>query len=204
MKIFAYVALVLVWMHGTSGNAGSPEATQNSPHDWECTYAFSDTTCREMIAAWAEDERVDSANITDLMRCSDCQRREVVGAHSIRYLIGYECNNRDGYDRRFAAFDDVIGVYRQAENRNEGWRITGWRFHRCLLSWRCAQACAIDFDRATCVPLSGYYIGRWIPEMGRQCDENAAESDDSDLSSDHALGGDRETHWHGFNDLPRN
>ena len=40
--------------------------------------------------------------------------------------------------------------------------------------------------------------------MGRQCDENAAESDDSDLSSDHALGGDRETHWHGFNDLPRN
>ena len=204
MEIYVHVGLVLVWMNGGLGNAGSPEATQNSPHDWECTYAFSDTTCREMIAAWAEDEGVDSANITDLMRCSDCQRREVVGAYSTRYLIGYECNNRDGYDRRFAALDDVIGVYRQAKHRNEGWRITGWRFHRCLLSWRCAEACAIDFDRAICVPLSGYYIGRWIPEMGRQCDENTTESNDSDLSSDHALGGDRETQWHGFNDLPGN
>lgn len=204
MKIYAYVGLVLVLMHGSLSNAGSPEPTQNSPHEWECTYAFSDTSCREMISAWAEDEGVDSANITDLMRCSDCQRREVVGAYSTRYLIGYECNNRDGYDRRFASLDDVIGVYRQAENRNEGWRITGWGFHRCLLSWRCAQACAIDFDRAICVPLSGYYIGRWIPEMGRQCDDNTTESDDSDLPSDQASGGDRETHWHGFNDLPGN
>ena len=160
MKTYVYVGLVFLLVHGRLGIAGPPEATRNSPHEWECTYAFSDTTCREMISAWAEDEGVDSANMTDLRRCSDCQRREVVGAYSTRYLIGYECNNRDGYDRRFASLDDVIGVYRQADNRNEGWRVTGWGFHRCLLSWRCAQACAIDFDHAICVPLSGYYIGR--------------------------------------------
>lgn len=202
MKTYVYVGLVFLLVHGRLGIAGPPEATRNSPHEWECTYAFSDTTCREMISAWAEDEGVDSANITDLMRCSDCQRREVVGAYSTRYLIGYECNNRDGYDRRFSSFDAVIGVYRQAENRNEGWRVTGWGFHRCLLSWRCAQACAIDFDRAICVPLSGYYIGRWIPEMGRQCDENATDSDDGDLPLEHELDGDRETQWYGLNDLP--
>ena len=68
------------------------------------------------------------------------------------------------------------------------------------MSWRCAQACAIDFDRAICVPLSGYYIGRWIPEMGRQCDENA--TDDGDLPFDHELNGDRETQWYGLNDVP--
>ena len=202
MKTYVYVGLVFLLVHGRLGIAGPPEATRNSPHEWECTYAFSDTTCREMISAWAEDEGVDSANITDLMRCSDCQRREVVGAYSTRYLIGYECNNRDGYDRRFSSLDAVIGVYRQAENRNEGWRVTGWGFHRCLLSWRCAQACAIDFDRAICVPLSGYYIGRWIPEMGRQCDENASDSDDGDLPLEHELDGDRETQWYGLNDLP--
>lgn len=202
MKTYVYVGLVFLLVHGPLGIAGPPEATRNSPHEWECTYAFSDTTCREMISAWAEDEGVDSANITDLMRCSDCQRREVVGAYSTRYLIGYECNNRDGYDRRFSSLDAVIGVYRQAENRNEGWRVTGWGFHRCLLSWRCAQACAIDFDRAICVPLSGYYIGRWIPEMGRQCDENATDSDDGDLPLEHELDGDRETQWYGLNDLP--
>ena len=202
MNTYVYFGLVFLLVHGRLAIAGPPEATRNSPHEWECTYAFSDTTCREMISAWAEAEGVDSANITDLMRCSDCQRREVVGAHSTRYLIGYECNNRDGYDRRFASLDAVIGVYRQAENRNEGWRVTGWGFHRCLLSWRCAQACAIDFDRAICVPLSGYYIGRWIPEMGRQCDENATDSDDGDLLLDHELDGDRETQWYGLNDLP--
>ncbi len=202
MKTYVYVGLVFLLIHGRLGIAGPPEATRNSPHEWECTYAFSDTTCREMISAWAEDEGMDSANVTDLMRCSDCQRREVVGASSTRYLIGYECNNRDGYDRRFASLDTVIGVYRQAENRNEGWRVTGWGFHRCLLSWRCAQACAIDFDRAICVPLSGYYIGRWIPEMGRQCDENATDSDDGDLLLDHELDSDRETQWYGLNDLP--
>ncbi len=202
MRIHAYYGLVFVLMHGGLGIAGPPQATRNSPHEWECTYAFSDTTCREMIAAWSEDEGVDSVHVTDLVRCSDCQRREVVGAYSTRYLVGYECNSRDGYDRRFASLDEIIGVYRQAENRNEGWRITGWGFHRCLLSWRCAQACAIDFDRAVCVPLSGYYIGRWIPEMGRQCDENAVESDGGNLPSNHALRGDRETHWHGFDDRP--
>ncbi len=202
MKMYVYVGLVFVLMHGGLGIAGPPVATRSSPHEWECTYAFSDTTCREMISAWAEDEGVDSANITDFMRCSDCQRREVVGAYSTRYLIGYECNNRDGYDRRFASLDDVIGVYRRAENSNVQGRTTGWGFHRCLLSWRCAQACAIDFDRAICVPLSGYYIGRWIPEMSRQCDGNATESDDGDLPLGHESGGDRETHWHGFSDLP--
>ena len=204
MKMHTYFGLMLVQVFGSFGIAGPPEATQNSPHEWECTYAFSDTTCREMISAWAEDEGLDSANITDLMRCSDCQRRELVGAYSARYLVGYDCSNRDGYDRRFASLDDVMGVYRQAENRNEGWRVTGWGFHRCLLSWRCAQACAIDFDRAICVPLSGYYIGRWIPEMGRQCDEGASERDDGDFPLDHKPGGDRETHWHGLSDGPSN
>ena len=209
MKFHVFIGTGLILMLGSHGIAGSPQATRNSPHEWECTYAFSDTTCREMIAAWAEDEGLDSANVTDFMRCSDCQRREVVGAYSTRYLIGYECNNRDGYDRRFASLDDVIGVYRQAEHESEGWRVTGWGFHRCLLSWRCAQACAIDFDRAVCVPLSGYYIGRWIPEMGRQCDGNATRNAGGDPLLDEELldeelGGDRETHWHGFNDLPSN
>ncbi|MAI32298.1 MAG: hypothetical protein CBE00_05285 [Planctomycetaceae bacterium TMED240] len=200
MKTHTYIGLMIVLIHGSSGVAGTPEAARSSPHEWECTYAFSDTTCREMISAWAEDEGLDAANVTDLMRCSDCQRREVVGAYSTRYLIGYECNNRDGYDRRFASLDHVIGVYRQAENRNEGWRVTGWEFHRCLLSWRCAQACAIDFDRAICVPLSGYYVGRWLPEMGRQCDENATNRDDGDLPFDHESGSNRETRWHGLSD----
>ena len=65
MKMYVYVGLVFVLMHGGLGIAGPPVVTRSSPHEWECTYAFSDTTCREMISAWAEDEGVDSANITD-------------------------------------------------------------------------------------------------------------------------------------------
>jgi len=38
--------------------------------------------------------------------------------------------------------------------------------------------------------------------MGRQCDENATDSDDGDLLLDHELDGDRETQWYGLNDLP--
>ena len=49
MKMYVYVGLVFVLMHGGLGIAGPPVATRSSPHEWECTYAFSDTTCREMI-----------------------------------------------------------------------------------------------------------------------------------------------------------
>lgn len=202
VQLWGGLSFVVLLLQGVAGMADSPEVTRTSSHDWECTYAFSDTTCREMISAWAEDEGLDSANVADFMRCSDCQRRELVGAYSKRYLIGYECNNRAGYDRRFASLDDVIGVYREAKNRNEGWRVTGWNFHRCLLSWRCAQACAIDFNHATCVPLRGYYIGRWLPEMGRQCDERVTEKDAVDIPSGSGSSGDRQTHWHGFEGVP--
>ena len=87
MKMHTYFGLMLVQVFGSFGIAGPPEATQNSPHEWECTYAFSDTSCREMISAWAEDEGVDSANITDLMRCSDCQRRSYPGVKSRRLRL---------------------------------------------------------------------------------------------------------------------
>jgi hypothetical protein len=196
---------VIVWLgHGVFGFAGPPEPTRESPHEWECTYAFSDTTCREMISAWAEDMKLDSTSVADFKQCSDCQRREVVGSYSTRYLIGYECNNRNGYDRRFASLDELVGVYRQAESDDEGWRVNGWGFHRCLLSWRCAQSCAIDFDRAVCIPLSGYYIGRWMPEMGRQCDAGFIDSEDIDLPLSDEVGQGRETRWHGVDDLPNN
>lgn len=186
------------------GFADPPGPTRTSPHDWECTYAFSDTTCREMISAWAQDEGLTSTSVAEFKQCSDCQRNEVVGAYSTRYLIGYDCNNRDGHDRRFSSLDAVVGVYREAENEDEGWRVTGWRFHRCLLTWRCARSCAIDFDRAVCVPLSGYYIGRWVPEMGTQCQANAAEGEVGELNPPPQTVPNRETHWHGIDDLPKN
>ena len=195
--------MVIVWLsHGCKVLAAPPEATLTSPHEWGCTYAFSDTTCREMIAAWAEDVGMQFSDALQFKQCSDCQRRELVGACSTRYLIGYDCGNRGGYDRRFAFLDEPVRVYRNAKNRGEGWKVEDWGFHRCLLSWRCAQSCAIDFDQAVCVRLSGYYVGRWIPVMGQPCDDDEAVvpgSDDARESGSIRL---RETHWHGVNDLP--
>ncbi len=184
------------------GFAEPPEPTRTSPHDWECTYAFSDTTCRKMISAWAEDKGLDSSHVSEFSECSGCKRREVMGAYSTPYLVGYDCSKRDGHDRRFASLDANIGVYREAENEGEGWHVTGWRFHRCLLSWRCAQSCAIDFDRPVCVPLSGYYVGRWIPEMAKQCSEDSDTGEKVEPLLELPNVPRRHTQWHSIHDLP--
>ena len=195
--------LWIVWLSDScTGTAEPPERIRTSPNVWECTYAFSDTTCREMISAWAEDEGIQFSSALQFKQCSDCQKREVMGAHSTRYLIGYDCYNRDGHDRGYASLDGVVGVYRQAENPGEGWQVVDWSFHRCLLSWRCAQSCAIDFDDAVCVPLNGYYIGRWVPVMGGQCDRDKKVVSESDEANESGINRQRETHWQGVRELP--
>ena len=202
MRLYAWL-MVIVWLsHGCTIYAVPPEATRTSPHEWECTYAFSDTTCREMITAWAEDTGIQFSDVLQFKPCSDCQRRELIGAYATRYLIGYDCANRDGHDRRFAPLDDPVRVYKNARNRGEGWKVDDWGFHRCLLSWRCAQSCAIDFDQAVCVPLSGYYVGRWMPVMGQSCEDDETIVPESDKARESEMIPLRETHWHGLDDLP--
>lgn len=192
--------VIVGWSHGCTVFAAPPEAIRTSPHEWECTYAFSDTTCREMIAAWTEDVGVQISDALQFKQCSDCKRRELIGAHATRHLIGYDCGNRDGHDPRFMLPDEPVRVYRKATNRGEGWKVDGWGFHRCLLSWRCAESCAIDFDQAVCVALNGYYVGRWMPVTGRSC-----EADEAIVPKDEEGSGStrrRDTHWHSLNDLP--
>ena len=146
-----------------------PDGIPTAPHDWDCAYAFSDTTCRTMINAWADDIGLTNADALQDKTCSRCERREEVGGYGIKYLVGYDCVNRFGHELRGSGLDEKVSIFRRSSSPDEGWEVENWSFHKCLITWECSTKCAIDFDVASCIPVSAYSIGRYKPTLGRNC-----------------------------------
>lgn len=144
-----------------------PDGVITEPHDWECAYAYSDTTCERMMQAWANDVDLEG-EVRDFVGCGECDPVFKLGYEGTQYLIGYRCNKLDGYAIKTEDETELVQVYGSG-GTTQGWRVSDWKFEECLLVFECAEECGDSLNGYTCFVDSGYSVGRWIPVLEEAC-----------------------------------
>ena len=171
MNMHRYLLLGMAGLATLSASAVEPpEGIITEPHDWECAYAYSDTTCERMMQAWANDVDLEG-DIVELDACGECDVRMEKGYEGTEYMVGHTCNQIDGHEIKTETPSAPVSVFREG-GQNTGWEITDWKFKRCLFVFECSTSCAATSNGPQCFITSGYYVGKWTPTLAAPCTTN--------------------------------
>ncbi len=145
-------------------SAPAPE----SPYKWTCTYPYTDSTCAEMMSAWAKDAGMDPQSMVDMIDCNGCDPKFQTTYDGTQVTTSYDCISREGHDVLSKDVNKSWKRYREGL-QGDGHKVNDWKFNACLKAWVCAPKCAVEFGVPRCVASGVYEIGRWTPELGEKC-----------------------------------
>lgn len=184
IKVLVLIANLSIAVMSTAGEPKEPLPFGVWPTDWECVYAYSETNCRKVIEAWAEDHLEDpEKEVEEVVVCHDCEALKVREWNSSEWITGYRCNNREGYRIVAEDLDVKLKLYRDGRGET-GWTVLDWAMFPCLKTWHCHDFCSWQRGTPVCIVVQVVSVGKFQPITGAPCDAESKPAEDSLLVSD--------------------
>lgn len=187
INLFSTLSIVTVLVMVPAVIAGEPKVpipADGTPYDWQCVYAYTETTCEDVIEQWAEAQFGDSSEWSDeLVLCGNCT--EILGTDSqgSKWIVGYRCNDQHGYQILADDLQVAIPLYREATSK-DGWEVNDWALFRCLRTWNCYDYCTWERGEPACFIVTVIGIGRFQPVLGAPCDQQTTGESEPDVEPD--------------------
>ena len=184
----AIIWLAFLTHSGAASEPHDPIPPNGKPYDWECVYPYTETTCAEVIAHWAEDNLDDPLDVSEeVVGCSQCTEIKAKDWNGDRWVVGYRCDNRHGYEVVADDFEVKIPLYREGDSKH-GWAVDDWALFPCVRTWECYDGCTWDRGVPVCFVVMVVGIGRFQPVLGEPCDQQGVVDPDTSQQSEEGSG----------------